>query len=155
VLRPVLAIAAILLGACGDRQAATGKCQPAPPPEAGGKAAIERITDAALRDAIAGKAVMAPADRTAARRRVVLACLHRSGYLAAESGSEAEATEAALAGCGPVIDSFVKTEAVEAALGGGAIPDPGAMADLRGSFRVEASARVREARAGRCWRGLA
>jgi hypothetical protein len=155
VLRPVLVAAAVLVGACSDRQAAAGRCQPAPPPEAGAKAAIDRITDEALRDAIAGKAVIAVADRTAARRRVVVACLHRSAYLAARSGSQAEATEIALADCASVIDRFVKAEAVEAALGGGAIPDPGTMADLRGSFHAEAAGKVREAKAGRCWRGLA
>jgi len=152
LLKVVLGLSVMLLAACGDRPEAPGSCQTPPPPEAAAKDAIDRITDNALRDAMAGKPVMPATDRTAARRQVVTACVHRSAYEVAERGSIAEATNAAVAACAPVIDRFVKVEALEAALGGDAIPDPGTMADLRASFRPVAEARVQEAKAGRCWR---
>lgn len=103
---------------------------------------------------MAGKPVMAAADRTAARHKVVVSCLHRSAYQAAEAGSQAEATDAALAACAPVIDRFVKVEALEGALGGEAMPDPAAMSELRASFRPVAAEWVREAKVGQCWRSL-
>ena len=145
---------ALALAACEERPGPPQPCQPAPTPEVGARSEIDRITDEALRSAMAGKPVMAAADRTAARRKVVLACLHRRAYQAAEQGSKANATNAALAACAAVIDRFVKVEALEAALGGEAIPDPAAMSELRASLGPDAAELVREAKAGRCWRGL-
>jgi len=152
LLQPVLGLAALALTACGESRQPPQPCRPAP--AAGATSEIDRITDDALRNAMAGKPVMAAADRTAARRRVVVACLHRSAYQAAEEESQGNATDAALAACAPVIDRFVKVEALEGALGGEAIPDPAAMSELRASFRPDAAGLVREAKAGRCWRGL-
>jgi len=154
VLRFILAGATVLMAACDSPKTPTGACRPVPPPEAADKAAIAKVTDTALQNAMAGKPVMPAGERTAARREVVLACLHRSGYRAAQSGSEAQAVDAALGSCAEVIDRFVKFDAVEAALSGDPIPDPGALAELRSSFRATAIERVREAKAGRCWRKL-
>lgn len=142
----------LVLTACGEKGEAQAACQPPPPPEAAAAEAMERITLDAMQAALEGRDPPTTAERSAARRAVVGACLHRAAYVRAEDRSADEAVDATVSECAKVIDGYIKAEAAEAALAGDIPPDRAAMAEMRVQLRAEATARVREAQAGQCWR---
>lgn len=132
------------------RQAPSSPCPPLPSEKEASAAEIDRITDAAMREALAGRAAQGPQERSAARAKVVLACLHRQAAGQPANISEAEAVNAAVSACAEVIDRFLKTEGSEAALAGEVPPDRTAMTQIRAGFAQAAAAHVRAKRTGAC-----
>jgi len=140
--------AALAVSGCGERPPRGLACPP-DQTSASGPEAIDAQVEATLRDAIAGMPVPPPAERTAARRAIVAACLRRASADAPRSGGLDAATDAIAGRCQAVIDRYLEAETAEAVLAGEA-PDPGGRAAMRATFRAEAAALVRERRAGRC-----
>ena len=141
----ISAAAALLLsGACADTAADAAPCPPLPPAESARAEAIDAQTEAAIREAVAGRPAPGPEARAAARRGVVLACLHRSAYLLSGDRPPREAVDATMAECDRVIDRYFKAEAVDAGLSGEVPLDRAAMAVVRAEFQAAAAQRVRE-----------
>jgi hypothetical protein len=144
------ALTALLLAACSrppaEVAAACPPAQAAPP----GPEAIDRLMDAAMRDAISGRRALDPDQRREARRQVVLGCLQNVATTVPLRLALAEAAARVAKACEPAIDRYNQAEATEAAFAGDPPPEPVALGENRVAFQAQAAAFVRDIRAGRC-----
>ena len=148
-LRLLLALGLLGLAGCGRGTTTTAACPPAqtPPP---GPEAIDQMMDRELSDALAGRGVHEPAERSAARRQVVVGCRRNVASTMPVRLSVADATARAMQACSRVIDRFNQAEVTDAAFAGSEPPDPLVLANNRSEFQARAAAIIRDQRAGRC-----